>query len=228
MVISYCVPCSRRVGNLVQSLPAIVVAANVSPPVEIMVLDYANESPLDPVLDEARGWLVAGNTLVVPCYRGRPYYHMAHARNLAAKLSTGEYLIQVNTDTRPTAGYFEMIRARLEETGAVWMEPHRRLKGIIVIRRDEFLAAGGYDERFEFYGSEDAELRKRLWRRGSARSKYPDGYLEETYTPDEVKVLNYRLPLSKREMHRLGMLVYDENNERGLLVANEGLDWGAA
>lgn len=223
MLVSLCVPVHNRSDDLRHSLPFMVDAANASPPAEISILDYAST---DRVLETAMltGPLHDGVSLVYHRYSGRSYFHKAHAFNLAVLSGTGAYRVLLGADACPEPGYIPALR-RLIERGCVWMRgPH--LKGIVCISADEFVACGGYDERFEFYGPEDRDLEARLLRRGATFGLLPDGLMHVIVTPDEEKIKNYRLPLSKREMSALGHAILDENNASGALVANAGQEWG--
>jgi hypothetical protein len=99
-------------------------------------------------------------------------------------------------------------------------------EGVVVLPKEEFISAGGYDERFEFYSPEDKDLYHRLIRRGLKPLVLRWKYLSAIYTPDTEKTKNYRLPLSKREMAKRMAPIYHENMEKYTLVANEGKEWG--
>jgi hypothetical protein len=205
MVLSYCVPCHKRLFDLASALPAVAAAANHSPPVEVVLVDYANEITLDSLrcVRDARRSLTASNTLNVVSHRGRDHYHMAHARNLS-------------------------VRKYLSEPGIVWMQPvWDDYVGVLVCRREELIAAGGYDEGFEFYGSEDKDLNLRLRRRGGRMCRYAATYeLSMTRTSNAAKIAGYRPGLSKRDMLDRGSALLKSNVARGVLVANEGQPWG--
>lgn len=225
ITISYCLPCHKRTEDLLAAWPSVVAAANASPPVEIVLVDYANDQPLP---DQWSDVCTAENRLRVVVYRGREHYHMAHARNLSIRAATGDYILIASADFLPTPELFTDIRQQIAQSGAVWLEPSsERLVGAICVKRDELIAAGGYDERFEFYGPEDKELNARLRRRGLSRAQYSAAFLSLIPTPDAKRVQNYRLPLGKRSMHEDGMRAYLDNEARGVLVVNEGIDWGS-
>jgi hypothetical protein len=100
------------------------------------------------------------------------------------------------------------------------------LCGIFACQHGEFINAGGYDERFEFYGPEDRDLDLRLQRRGSEFGLVPNGLMSVIPTSDEDKVKNFRLKLSKQGMGRLMRPIFEENIANGVLVANQGREWG--
>ena len=225
MLISLCIPCGNRLPDLRQAMPHIVRAANASPPVQIAVLDYNSSDGLDQLIEHTPVTPLAnGNVLTCSKYIGRSHFHKAHAFNLAMLAGIGEYCVLMPADGCPAMGYVQALRQLIAE-GCVWM-CSAELCGIVCCRRQEFIAAGGYDERFEFYGPEDRDLHLRLQRRGGKFCLVPPGLLCVIPTPDNDKVRNYRLLLSKREMSRRMRPILDENTAAGTLTANAGQEWG--
>ncbi len=226
MLISLCIPCHARTSDLKRVMPFLLVAANYSPPVEIVVVDYTSPDDLREFMGKVmNSYLERGNIIVYRHYGKRDYYHMAHARNLSVMAASGEYIVISSADIILAENFFAKIRSILEETGADWLQP-RRYQGVIVCKRSEFIAAGGYDERFEYYGPEDRDLALRLERRGLKKGRYPSNLLTVLYTPREEKARNYRIRSlwrMKDEMHK----IFKENIANGVLVANEGVEWGA-
>jgi len=220
---SYTIPCHKRQDDLRRALPYVVSAANSGPAVEVVVVDYANDAPLD----IWRGGLALGNAWQFVTYRGRDHYHMAHARNLAIRAATRDFVVISSADICPSPTFFPHVRERLAETGADLLLPDLCYVGVIVCRRQALLDAGGYDERFEFYGSEDKDLNLRLRRRGVKAAPYRAcDHLTMFRTTNWDKVKNYRLPITKTEMMMRGKAILVENVRAGALVANEGVEWG--
>ena len=225
VIISLCIPVHNRTYDLKQTMPYLIATANASPPVEIVILDY--NSP-----DDLAECIAGLNHKMISYvkYTGRDHYHMAHARNLSVKASVGEYIITMSADVYPAKEFIQVVREMLKD-GCVWMHG-KRYTGVVVCQRAEFMAAGGYDERFEFYGSEDTDLAARLTRRGGKFGLLPS-LLSVIPTPDHEKVKNYRLEvfkghkLFKREMNKLMRPICVENNKNRVLVANQGQQWGS-
>ena len=94
-----------------------------------------------------------------------------------------------------------------------------------VIRKDEFIAAGGFDERMEYYGKNDRDLQNRLWRRGGKFTYYPSDILSTIPTPREAKFKNYRLKSAHR-MKVLNKEIYEENMRNKVLTVNPD-GWGS-
>ena len=225
MRISVCIPCMNRTHDLRQAMPSLVAAANASPPVEIAVLDYNSQDDLGAfVLETQQGTeFVSRSELSYRKYAGRNYYHMAHSRNLSVLASHGEYALISSADVLMQRDYLKVVRAELEK-GYVWLHHSDRFVGVICVERQEFMDAGGFDERFEFYGKEDKDLFARLVRRGASHAQIPD-LLSLIPTPWHEKLRNYRMSLSRQQMSKLSKATYQQNMREGILVANAGTEW---
>lgn len=224
-LISLCIPCMNRAYALKKTMPYTLIEANSSPPVEICVLDYNSQDDLAEFIAEIKvAELAKGNTISYYRYTDREYYHLAHAYNLTVMLSAGEYFVIAQTDGVFRYGYINTLRELIAE-GCVWMRS-RYKKGIICCQKKEFVDAGGYDERFEFYGGDDRELESRLTRRVGKPCLVPDGMVGTIRTPREQQVANYRGNMTKKEMCIRGKKIRDENDKNQVLVVNEGIEWG--
>ena len=198
-------------------MPTWIEAANMSPPVEIALLDYNTYGGLPSSI------ILRSGIISYRRYTGRDYYHMAHARNLSVLMSRGDYIMIMSADILLDKDVIAKIRDEINK-GSNWIL-FKNYEGVIVIPRQEFIDAGGYDERFEFYGPEDRDLNDRLARRGNKRTVLTDG-VSVIQTPKAQKSLNYRLPISRKKMKNLMKPIYLENTENKALVANEGVEWG--
>lgn len=113
------------------------------------------------------------------------------AMNLALGACTGEYAALVNSDGRPDPDMFAELVAALEEhPDAVWAAPAVHGPGeesaegevravdelsgtALVMRRRAFLALGGFDPLFFFYG-EDYDASRRLRAAGAQLLRVPE------------------------------------------------------
>lgn len=224
MLISICIPCHNRAYDVKKIMPSLIRAANASPPVEIAILDYGSPDDLNSYMKFVMGeaYLVEGNSIKYTKYEAE-YYHMAHARNLSALASSGEFLILSSADMIFDENYISMIRTVLKEGDYVWL--HHRWKAVLVCDRNEFMEAGGYDERFEFYGKEDKDIILRLKRRGKKSKRLPSNLLTSIPTPRKEKYKNYRLSLTRSEIYKRSKSIYEENIRNEVLVVNKG-GWG--
>ena len=232
MLISYCVPCMNRAYDLKITLPFTIIAANNSQPIEIVILDYDSKDNLVEYVEEVQK--SCKFLLLVKSYDHK-YYSPTHARNIVNLASHGEYIITSDVDIILHDDFFKIIRNIIEKENPVWMY-EKKDSGIMgrppIFKRDEYIAAGGYDERFNVCGPDDKDICMRMLRRGGKHASYPMNLYEEIYTPYKEKYRNMDITPYKNErqiklmMSRAMRKFYEENNEKGSLVANEGKDWG--
>jgi len=231
MLISLCIPCMNRTYSLRETLSSVIQSANASPPVEITVINYNSQDDLDEYIKTING-LIEGNFLTYIKYNKGKYYNSPHARNLSVLLSKGDYIVQLDTEIILEKEFVSYIRSRLEVENLTWMCEEYSGR-CIVIKKQEFIDAGGYDERFILYAPEDRDICARLHRRGGKFEIFSKKLLHDIYTPNDEKIRNKNLEQFegkkvniKREMGKLMHQILDENNEKVVLVANEGKDWG--
>ncbi len=229
MLISLCTPVMNRLNDFTATMPFKIDAANVSPPVEILVVDYNSSDGLVTYMHNLMDSTVleGGSFFTYRFYSGKKYYHAAHANNLAMLAGSGEYVVLVPADVYINFYYVPVLRDKIEH-GAVWCNTDHKRRSTIAIRKEEFIVAGGYDERMEMYGPDDLDLIERLERRGCKHGSIPDDLIHDIYTSPEKKVANYRLKgMSHKELGKLSLPFYYENRDSKQLVANPGIEWGS-
>lgn len=229
MLISLCVPIMNRLDDLKETMPDRIANANSSPPVNIAILDYNSTDGLDTwVKDNLFGGktsLARGSSLSYTKYDKRDYFHSTHAYNLALLMGAGEWVILTPADVFVRDGYVNALRERIAE-GCKWCNTDRKRRSTIAFNKAEFVAIGGYDERFETYGPDDIDIIERLERRGLKRGSIPDHFLKDIFTPADKKVANYRIKGSHRDLGKAMMLYLYENRANNVIVANQGMEWG--
>ena len=214
--ISYTLPCHKREADLMAALPSVIEAAGMTSGVDIVVVDYGSTL-------SCRGAITTrGGVYVTTVAVAADHFHMAHARNVGIRTAKGDIVVAFLADQMVSPPFFADVRAALRPgTFLKWQET-------FAFWREDIIAAGGFDERFEFYGPEGKELADRLKRCGLKERPFPVSCgVSQLRTPNAEKVKNYRLKLSKQAMHERGMAIWRENQAKGLLVANEGHEWGA-
>jgi hypothetical protein len=148
---------------------------------------------------------------------------MAHARNLSVIASVGEITVVSCADILPAPGFFRAIRDGFETYEAMFATGNN-YPGVTAVLKEEFVDAGGFDERFEYYGPEDKDLIERLKRRGVKWGLYPEELLSQIPTPRIKKTEHYRTK-SLYQMWKLMQPIFKENKANGVLVANPD-GWG--
>jgi hypothetical protein len=69
----------------------------------------------------------------------------------------------------------------------------RQSWGSVICRRDDFIAAGRYDEAYEGWGGEDDDLFMRLAASGRAAATFPAGLLGEIEHTDELRTRHHEV-----------------------------------
>ena len=69
-------------------------------------------------------------------------------------------------------------------------------------------------------------MEARLKRRGARLCLLPRHMVDTIITPNKDKLVNFRVDMSKKQMILHNKAIRDENDRLGVLVANEGVEWG--
>ena len=216
MLISVLIHNMNRTYDLKESLPYLIKSAKLSPLVEIFVLNYGSKDDLDEFMQKQ---IAENRGLFTYMKIDREFYNSAEARNIAQKESKGEYGIQWACDSYCKPEYIKVIRELIEKENPVWMAELWTGRAI-VCRKDEFIASGGYDERFTYYSPEDRDICMRLHRRGGKFVMYPISLIWDTPTSWKTKLRYIKKSGSHREQLRKMRAIFDENCRKGVLVAN--------
>ena len=240
-LISYCLPCMNRLPSLQGTLPHTIAAANISPPVEIVIADYGSTDGLKDYLDSLPhlGTFAPGNFLTYIRYDGNPCFHLSHSRNIANLQSHGDYLAQAGVEMKITDTWFKNVREVIGDGTPKFLVRMRNKHGpyyptycpqIAIVERQEFIQAGGFDEQFDLYCYEDRDLAARLVRRGLKPTFVKLNFCEyetEITTTDNKKYQNYKAGLPYKKAAKLMRHILGKNIKNNILVANEGKEWGS-
>jgi len=247
-MISLCIVVMNRTDDLKRTLPETIKAAKASPPVEIVILDYDSKDDLVDYLKNIDYPITYARS---PNHK---FFSISHSRNCAVKASSGDYIVIQDADIILKKDTIPTWRNLLEIYNTTWLiEEGRYLKEeipgmgkltggrLLVCQRNEFLKMGGYDERFNLCGPEDKDICMRLYRRDAKVETYSWHLIDEIRTRQERKIANldkekYRalvpeeltnkVSYTKLLMQRAMREIYLDNCAKGVLVANEGKEWG--
>lgn len=229
MLISILIHSMNRAYDLKESMPYVIESANQSPPVEILVLNYSSTDDLDEYMSQEimketmGGYLKKGNFFTYISAMGRKFYSSPEARNIAQIESKGKYGIQWACDSYCKPEFIKVIRDLIEKENPVWL-CEGWMGRAVTCRKDEFINSGGYDLRFNYYAPEDKDICQRLHRRGGKFVQFPSDLIWDTPTSWKTKLANIQKEGSHMAQLREMNLIYQENCEKGVLVANERLD----
>lgn len=147
-----------------------------APEAEIIVVDNGSTDGTAAWLEEVQG---AWGVRALPMGRNLG----ASARNVGARQARGEFVLMLDDDSWPMPGAVEALVGAMEADRCVGAAGARvtldaggarhetgGLAGVfigcgVMLRREAFLALGGYDARYEYY-VEEYDLAARMWQSG--------------------------------------------------------------
>ena len=161
--ISFCTTCMGRLHHLKETLPRNIEDNKDYPELELVVLDYNSPDSTGAWIHESDPDLIRSGRLNDFRTTEPKYFHMAHSKNVAHRLATGDIVCNVDADNFTGPGF----AAKLAE---MFLRGPRRLlvsgdwrvvkgsNGRVAMWRKHFLAFRGYDESMHGYGFEDQDL----------------------------------------------------------------------
>lgn len=217
VTISFCTTCRDRAEHLARTLPT--NAALLGEGEELVILDYGSETPIGPLVRESpRPGIESFRLPRTPLYRS------SHAKNVAHRCATGDFLVNLDADNLLTADYLSWLRGTVRESGPclVFTEAWGGGGGRIGVSRGVFVTLGGYDERIDGWGYDDNDLVERARGLGCKLVKTPRKLMRFIRHDDGLRSAN---PQATRS-HGQGLS--EAAIQRGEFVANAGSGWGAA
>ena len=200
------------------------------PGVEFVLLDYHSPDGLaDWVRTELAEWIERGVLRYFRTAEPRRF-HVAHAKNVAHRLATGDVLVNLDADNFFGEGYAGDVAALFADGARVvadFADFHAGCFGRIALRREDFIALGGYNERFTGWGYEDADLVHRAEAMGMTRRHFHPRHAQAIQHGNRERT---RFTAEKRiyRNNRRNHAASDADVAAGRLVANAGRDWGRA
>lgn len=157
--ISFITACMGRLHHLEQTMPKnIRIAAASGVPVEFILLNY--HSP-DGMEDWVRGqWMAQIESGIVTYLRTDTptFFHHAQARNVAAMLTSGAVICNLDADNYLTTGYIDKL-ANLRLGNYLHFDQFvPGTFGRLGLFRHDFFRLRGYNELLEGWGYEDKDL----------------------------------------------------------------------
>lgn len=171
--------CMNRHETLAKVLPEWAAVEGVD---EIVLVDFSSDPPLKDTVD-ATG---VPNVKLLRV-EGEPKWVLSRAYNLGVNASSMESVLRIDCDysVRPDFVSAHPLPAALQDSAAATQkteaekpgyyrgnyakarnEDEVHLNGAVFIRRADFWAVGGYDERIQTYGWDDEDLYNRLEKAG--------------------------------------------------------------
>jgi hypothetical protein len=235
--ISFYTTCKERLNHLSQTLPYNIALCqrilNRVVPFEIVVLNYNSQDNLESWIYEHCLEAIHYKQLKLYHTNKPSRFHMAHAKNMAARCCQNEILVNLDSDHFLSTFYLYALTSWRKNS--ILEVDHLNgyidgSRGRIAMEREAFFELGGYDEMLNtHWGGDDDDLLLRAAYHGLHRRKIQAGLIGQILQHSDVDRLSYshevvdtREPISTEET--LDKIV--KKIEQGLLIANQGRDWG--
>ncbi|MCP9755889.1 glycosyltransferase family 2 protein [Lacihabitans sp. CCS-44] len=158
----------NRLHHLKQTLPYNLDCICGDQNHEIIILDYNSTDGLDKWIENNRSRLP--KSIKYFKTTTSDHYKRSHSRNMAMRLASGDIICNLDADNFIGEGFIDYISKVFSENQNVFVSPEENSKsdvfGKICFTKNAFFEIGGYDEKIEYYGFEDLELKTRLIEKG--------------------------------------------------------------
>ncbi len=228
--VSLCTTCMGRVHDLAQTLPKNIADHADDPNVEFVLLDYHSEDGLENWVKEHMRPHIESGRLIYARTTEPKWFHMAHSRNVAFKIATGDIVCNVDADNWTGPGFAARLNRLANErpARAIFVKSWQRMHGRVGFFRKEWMdLLGGYDEGLMGYGWDDQDLVDRALLQRFRMMKFGGEYGTRIFTkgPGKVRNLEVKDWRASEEANRQRSA---ENIRNGILKSNEGRRWGSA
>ena len=218
--IAFCTTCKGRAEHVKLTLPRNLYDNRSYRNCVFVIVDYNSPDDLRDFLEANPGGedAIRSGRLVVYHYREPGPFHVSHAKNMAARcgiMEGADILVTLDADncTGPDFARYVADRFQYEDVlvpapsgSRIFMCPNfpliqslphgpsrplRGFAGRLAIRSQDFIKAGGYDEAFDVWGSEDIDMISRLNRMGYNMQHIDNCYLNAIPHSAEVRFKEY-------------------------------------
>lgn len=172
--ISFCVTCCNRLWQIKQTLEENLNLLNRND--EIVLVNYGSTDDLDAWIWRNFESQINQANLIYFQVTNDVKWNVARAKNLAHRLSTKNYLFNLDADNYITRKDINLIRKVATLNMHCWQWSGSFIDGSygrIGLPKSEFLKLGGYDETFLAMGGQDTDLLFRLAAIHSKRVRLP-------------------------------------------------------
>lgn len=213
--ISYCITCKGRAHHLIQTLPHNLALEKDNPNIEFVVLDYDSKDGLGEWIQQNLREELESGRVRYARFEPAPNFKMAHAKNMAHRVATGDILCNLDADNFLAPGFTTWMRDSMvqEPKSFITSLPLNAMEflttrlsakvvgnkpllgGRVALWRDDFLKLGGYDERFTGWSPDDVNMAMRARESGLKPFTVPDdriGHSVEHSNMDRLANLSTR------------------------------------
>lgn len=173
--IAFCTCCMNRCHQLEETLLQNIKDNDDYDLLEFVLLDYNSSDHLEEWTKcNLKKYIDSGRLKYFKTFEPT-FFHHGHAKNLVFKLTNAEIVCNINSDHFTGRGFATFIGEAFKKNDRIVVTPipndiHNKtsqtppgeLWGKVCVRKSDFLAIGGYDERMIKFGNDDVDFINRL------------------------------------------------------------------
>lgn len=196
--ICFCITCKGRLGHIEKTLPQNI---KDNPDAKFILLNYNSQDNLLNYIKSNHKKDIDKGKLILYTYPEPKKFHMAHAKNMAHRLGImegGDILCNLDADNytghrfdKYIENFFLLTKDEFLYAKMIKGVLPRGISGRIVVTKQQFLNAGGYDEKYNTYSPDDKDFNARLLRLGYTRKEIPNQYLQAIRHTDKMRFKDY-------------------------------------
>jgi hypothetical protein len=207
-MIAFVTTCKGRAQHIKETLPKNLVDNAEFPDAKFIVLDYGSTDDLLGYLLFNHAKDIESGRLIVYRYPAAEQFHMAHAKNVVARLGIlegADILVTVDADNFTGKNFAQFVADSLTHPGIFLCpdfprikslphgpdRPQRGYAGRLAIRSQEFIKLGGYCETFDTWRGEDIDMIARLQLAGYTMKLIDNRFLEAIPHGAEMRFKEY-------------------------------------
>lgn len=166
--ISFCTVSMNRLHHLRETLPVNISDNENYPELEFVILDYNSDDELEEYIKNNIHNHVRDGRVVYYRTNIPDYFDRSHSRNLCFKLATGNIVCNVDADNYTGKDFAFFINEFFNQNSNIFLttiggkHSTKDSLGRICMKKDDFIALRGFDERMSCYGFEDNDMVNRL------------------------------------------------------------------
>jgi len=170
--ISFCTTCMNRLHHLRHTLIRNISDNQDYQNIEFVLLDYNSNDGLSEFISKNFSKDIATGKLKYYRTEEPDGYNMSHSRNMAFKLASGEVVCNIDADNFTGRGFASYVNRCFINNRLVFLTTHNipgvknDVLGRICVKKEDFQAVNGYDERMLHYGFDDIDFANRLEAKG--------------------------------------------------------------
>ena len=197
-MIAFCTTCKGRTQHLEKTLPR-NLADNDN--CKFVLLDYASQDHLVDYLKRRHYDSIAIGKLVVYSFPTAGKFHMAHAKNMAHRcgmLERADVLCNLDADNFTCPSFADYIGEQFADAKDIFLwsrmikgQFRRGISGRIVVRANDFLKVGGYDEKYDVWSPDDKDFNFRLRMLGLTPVEIEPKFLDAVSHNDKMRFKEY-------------------------------------